>query len=105
MRRLTRATGAIAARRGETPLFKDTSRGAVWLANCYLQVGGAPQGVGAVGLLPGEARLLTPEVAVGGGRRIDRTPQFEVPDNRPGPQIEVFLDESLQGRLVDRLGA
>src|SRR2546421_1015515 len=42
-----------------------------------------------VGALPGEARLVTPEVAVGRGLAIDRPPQSQVLDQSPGSEVEV----------------
>src|SRR5690606_38182597 len=59
---------------------------------------GAAQRVDAVDALPGEVRLLTAEVAVGGGLGVDRTQQVEVPDDRGRTQVE-----DLQNRLLDRV--
>src|SRR5918998_6318088 len=104
MSRLTRAAGAFTVRRDEVPPLEGPRRGVARLVKRYLQAGGAAQDVGAVGLLPSKARLAAPEVAVSGGRRVDRAPQLEVADDRARPQIEVLLDKGLQGCLVDRLG-
>src|SRR5919202_411849 len=104
MSRPTRATGATASRREETPPPAGEPGSAVRLANRYLQAGGAAHGVGAIGLLPGEAGFRASKVTVCGGRRVDRPPQLQIADNRPGPQIEVLLDEGVQRRRVDRLG-
>src|SRR5947209_1064472 len=72
--------------------------------NCYLQVGGAAQSVGTIGLLPGESRLCTSEVPVGSRRRVDRTPKLQIADDCPWPQVEVLLDQGVQRGEIYSLG-
>src|SRR5215207_6055625 len=113
MRRLTRTTGAV-SRRGILLLSMVSAGGAnpanyrFWCGPSLLprplQAGGVAQGVGPVGPLPGEARLVASEVPVGSGRRVDWAPELEVADYGSGPQVEVFLDQGAQRRLVHDLG-
>src|SRR5690606_16814696 len=62
-------------------------------------LGGPPEVVGHVGVLPGEP--LPPEMAVGGGWPIDRVEEAEVADDGTGPEIEVVVDECGETLRID----
>src|ERR1700683_5541463 len=62
-------------------------------------------GLGLVGLLPGEARTGAPEVAVGGRGTIDRTPQIERFDDALGRQLEEGANKLGDLVIGDRSGA
>src|SRR6476659_15378 len=65
--------------------------------------GRGAQGVGAVGDLPREVRILAAEVAVGGGLLVDRPVQLEVLAEGAGAQVEVLVDEPGDRGAVDLL--
>src|SRR4051812_12966221 len=69
------------------------------------ETGGLTERIGLVGALPGEIAVLTAEVPVRGGLRVDRAPQVEVAEDRGGPEVEVLAHELLDLRDGDRLGA
>ena len=48
--------------------------------------------LGAVGALPGEVRIVAPEMAVHGGLAVDGSAQVEVADDGAGPEVEDLLD-------------
>src|SRR5688500_7974931 len=61
------------------------------------------QGVGFVGLLPGEVEIGAAEVTVGGGLAVDRTAKIEGVDDRGGAKVEVLAHEV--GQLLIRYDA
>ena len=68
--------------------------------------GGAVQGCGHVGLLPGQSEVGPAEMAVRRGLPIDGAAQIETADDRRRAQVEVLTDESLDLRRGDlRRGA
>src|SRR4029077_10115588 len=69
-----------------------------------LGAGRGLQGLGAVGALPGELRLLAAEVAVGRGLLEDRAVQVEVLAEGAGAHVELRLHQ-LGGPLGGRLCA
>src|SRR5947207_14290001 len=71
-------------------MFTQTSTGPVRTPATEDSVEGCAEGVGAVGLFPGEA--LAPEVAVRGGLLVDRPAQVEVLDDGGGPEVEHLPD-------------
>src|SRR5215207_3352588 len=58
-----------------------------------LGAGGAAEGVGSVGLLPGEVVVLAAEVAVGGGLLEDRAVEVEVLAEGTGAHVELALHQ------------
>src|SRR6516164_2147880 len=64
---------------------------------------GAERG-GFVGVLPGEARFVAAEVAIGGGLPVDRPAQVQRLHQGGGPQVEVVADQAGDGGPVDLLG-
>src|SRR5215217_9003342 len=70
-----------------------------------LDAGCAGQGLGLVGALPGEVRVLAAEVAVGGGLLVDRAVQVQVVAEGARPQVEVLVDELGDLRAADLLRA
>src|SRR5205809_619666 len=73
--------------------FTQTSTGPVRTPT-GISVEGCAEGVGAVGLFPGEA--LAPEVAVRGGLLVDWPAQIEVLDDGGGPEVEHLPDHVLE---------
>src|SRR5262245_52131551 len=69
------------------------------------QAGRGAQLGGAVGALPGEARLVATEVAVGRGGAIDRPPQVERLDDAARREWERLAHDLLDLRLLDDGGA
>src|SRR4051812_15158314 len=67
--------------------------------------GQRPQRVGAVGALPRQVDVGAAEVAVRGGRGVDRAQQVEVADDRGRTQVEDLADRGLDLRGVDLLRA
>ena len=65
------------------------------------QAGGGAQRVGAIGALPREVGVAAAEVAVGGGRGVDRPAQVEIAHDRGRAEVEVLADELLDARLGD----
>ena len=63
------------------------------------------QFVGLVRFLPRRVDVRAAEVAVCGGRPVDRTAQLEVADDPPGAEIEVIADELLDRPVVDLVRA
>src|SRR5205823_4151180 len=55
--------------------------------------GGRAELVGLVRPLPGEVALLAPEVAVGGGLRVDRAEQVERAEDPGRAEVEVLADQ------------
>jgi hypothetical protein len=63
------------------------------------------QGGGTVRAFPGEAGLVSAEVAVGGGRAVDRAAQVQGLDQGGGPQVEMGAHQVRDERPRDLLGA
>src|SRR5690625_1382070 len=55
------------------------------------QARGPPQQVGFVRPLPRQVHVVAAEMAVGRGLPVNGPPQIQIPDNRRGPQIKMFL--------------
>src|SRR4029450_5488003 len=68
------------------------------------EAGGFAERVGLVRALPGEVVVVTPEVAVGRGLRVDRATKLEVTLDRRRTQVEVLTDELLDPRHRHPLG-
>src|SRR4029079_5425008 len=66
---------------------------------------GGPQRVGAVGALPREILLLAPEMAVGGGLRVNGPPEVEIAKDRARPEVELLADQRGDAVEGDPLGA
>src|SRR5215468_8563449 len=63
------------------------------------------EGGGLVGVLPGEARFVTAEVAVGGGLPVDGPAQVQLLHQGGRPQVEMVADQAGDRGPVDLLGA
>ena len=63
------------------------------------------QGVGAVGLLPGQIQVVPAEVAVGGYLAVDGTAQVQIPDDGGGTQVKDLADGLGQLLIGDLAGA
>src|SRR3954452_1947627 len=63
------------------------------LGCCGLEPSGAPQGLGAVGALPGEVLVAAAEVAVGGGLLEDRAVEVQVLAEGARAHVELCLDQ------------
>ena len=79
--------------------------GAVTAPAFARQPGGFAQRIRLVDPLPGEVVVVAAEVAVRGGLRVDRPAQVEVAQDRARAQVEVLLDQLLDPRHRDVLGA
>src|SRR5439155_2455792 len=79
--------------------FTQTSTGPERMPATEGSVEGGAEGVGAVGLFPGEA--LAPEVAVRGGLLVDRPAQVEVLDDRGRPEVEHLAHHVFEPLRVD----
>src|SRR3954454_12532504 len=66
--------------------------------------GGGLEGVDAVGALPGEVGQLAAEVTVGGGLRVDRPEQVEVPDDGGRAEVEHVRDGVLDHQVREYAG-
>src|SRR6267143_5285019 len=69
-----------------------------------LEAGGAAEGVGPVGPLPGELGLAAAEVAVGGGLLVDRAQEVQVLDDARRLEAEGLADRPRDLLLRDRVG-
>jgi hypothetical protein len=67
--------------------------------------GGSSQNLGPVGALPRKLRLVSPEVAIGGGLAVDGPEQIQHLDDALCTQVEVLADQGLDVRLVGLCGA
>src|SRR5919199_6737234 len=69
-----------------------------------LDTGFGGEQVGFVRLLPGEVEIRATEVAVGGGLLVDRPAQLQLTNDLERTQIEVPVDELLDGADWHPLG-
>src|SRR5579859_434458 len=63
------------------------------------------EGLGEIGLLPGQVEIGTTEVPVGRGLPVDRPPEAEALDDLLRPEVEVLVDEPADDLVVDGAGA
>src|SRR6185369_11715800 len=59
------------------------------------QPGRSAQRVGLVGPLPREVAVVSAEMAIRCGLRVDRPPEVEIADDRARAQVEMLVDERL----------
>src|SRR6201986_2335753 len=75
------------------------------LCDCWVDLDCALEVVDLVETLPRQVDVGTAEVAVRGRRRVDRTQQGQIADDRAGPQVEDLGHDLLDLDRVDGRGA